>query len=144
MSITQVGATFDPTIRHHEPQNKITKIIESFQKDETKKIINYIANGCSSSVSLLTFLNGNFNFLSSIQEKLEPVSEALSKIAFGISHVIGAIDLWQKKNLLPFLGYASAVPTSLLSSGYNMWLAVGLPEGLINFAVITDQREIVD
>ncbi len=117
---------------------------EILTSDKTKKIINYAFNGSSSVVSLFTFLNGNFNFLSSIQEKLEPFSELLSKTAFSIAHVIGAVDLWQKKNVFPFLGYAVAVPTVLLSSGYNLWLAVGAAEGLINFAVITDQREVVD
>lgn len=121
--------------------NSLSEVLTS---DKTKKKINYIFNGSSSLISLFTFLNGNFNFLSSIQEKLEPFSEFLSKMAFSIAHVIGAVDLWQKKNLFPFLGYAAAVPTALLSSGYNLWLAVGAAEGLINFAVITDKREVVD
>ncbi len=122
-------------------ENTLSKVLKS---DKTKKIVNYTFNASSSLVSLFTFVNGNFNFLDSIQEKLEPFSEYLSKIAFSVAHVVGAIDLWQKKNLLPFLGYAAAVPTALLSSGYNLWLSVGAAEGLINFAVITDKREVVD
>ena len=124
--------------------NKNYSLNKILTSDKTKKNINYVFNGSSSLISLFTFLNGNFNFLDSIQEKLEPFSEWFSKIAFSIAHVIGAIDLWQKKNLFPFLGYAAAVPTALLSSGYNLWLAVGAAEGLINFAVITDKREVVD
>ena len=117
---------------------------EILTSDKTKRIINTSANGTASLFSLLTFLNGNFNLLDSIQEKLEPFSEALSKIAFSTVHTIGALALWQKKNIFPFLGYAMAPVIALFSSGYNLWVSTGLSGGLINFAVITDQREVVD
>src|SRR3989338_4937250 len=80
--------------------NSLNEILTSYK---TKKNINYAVNGSASLCSLFTFLNGNFNFLDSLQEKLEPLSEALVKIAFSTIHVIGAVDLWQKKNvfLLP-------------------------------------------
>ncbi|MBI3590629.1 MAG: hypothetical protein HY094_04535 [Candidatus Melainabacteria bacterium] len=149
MSLALAGASksliggVSSSAKHITSGNK-GKILEVFKNDDTKKVINYCANGFSSLVSLITFLNGNFDIANSIQEKLESISEKLSKAAFSVAHVIGAIDLWQKKNFLPFLGYAIASPIALLSTGYNMWVAVGFAEGLINFAVITDQREIVD
>src|SRR3989338_2815984 len=121
--------------------NSLNEILTSYK---TKKNINYAVNGSASLCSLFTFLNGNFNFLDSLQEKLEPLSEALVKIAFSTIHVIGAVDLWQKKNVFPFIGYLMAPVIALFSSGYDLWVSTGLCGGLINFAIITDQREIVD
>lgn len=121
--------------------NSLNEIFTSYR---TKKNINYAVNGSASLCSLFTFLNGNFNFLDSLQEKLEPLSEALVKIAFSTVHVIGAIDLWQKKNIFPFVGYLMAPVIALISSGYDLWVATGLCGGLINFAIITDRREVVD
>lgn len=109
-----------------------------------KRAINYAVNGTASLCSLFTFLNGNFNFFDGIQEKLEPLSEVLSKVAFSTVHIIGAVDLWQKKNIFPFLGYAAAPIIAMFNSGYDLWVSTGLVTGLINFAVITDQREVVD
>lgn len=117
---------------------------EVLTNNKAKKIINYSVNGSASLLNLITFLNGNFNLSNSLQEKLEPLSEALSKIAFSTVHVVGAIDLWQKKNIFPFLGYAMAPIIAMFNSGYDLWVSTGLAGGLINFAVITDQREVVD
>lgn len=129
---------------HSYKQEQKAEEANSFKKLNTKQTINSFINGASSVVSLFTFLSGNFNFLPLFQEKLESFSETVTKIAFSIVHLIGTIDLWQKKNFFPFLGYAMAAPIAMLSSGYNLWVATGLSGGLINFAVITDQREVVD
>lgn len=123
--------------------NKL-RFIEILTGSKTKKIVNYISNGSASALSLLTFLSGNFHLFNSFQEKLERFSESLSKIAYGIVHCVGAIDLWQKKNIFPFIGYALAVPSALFSSGYNLVLSTGFASGLINFIIVVDQREIVD
>ncbi len=119
-------------------------LIETLKSDKTKRALNYVFNGGSTALSLFTFLNGNFNFINSIQEKLEKASEIFARTAFAKVSMIGAIDLWQKKNPLALLGYALSVPTAILSNGYNLWLASGITNGLCNFIVITDQREIVD
>ncbi len=124
-------------------KNKIS-IFEFLKNDKIKEKINYIANGSSSVSNLLTFLNGNFHFLDSAQEKLETASEFLTKFAYAKISALGAMDLWGKKNLFPFLGYALSVPIGLFSSGYNLWVSNGITSGLINFLIIMDQREIVD
>ncbi|KAF0193499.1 MAG: hypothetical protein FD167_5957, partial [bacterium] len=61
-----------------------------------------------------------------------------------VSSTAGAIDLWGKKNPFPFIGFASGIPLTLLSTSYNLYLAYGIPYGLGNFSIITDQREVVD
>lgn len=133
-----------PKVLQKKGQNQKHSVIDLIKNKRTKEIINYVSNGTSSAFSLFAFLNGNFNFISNIQEKLEPLSEWLSKVAFSIVSLSGSVDFWQKKNILPFIGYLIATPTAALSSGYNFWLSLGLSSGLSNFIVITDQREIVD
>ena len=124
-------------------ENKKT-IFELLKSDKVKEKINYITNGSASAFNLLTFLNGNFHFFDSIHEKLEVASELLARFAFSKISALGAMDLWGKKNLLPFLGYVLSVPIGLFSSGYNLWLSSGIASGLINFLIIMDQREVVD
>ncbi len=143
------------SINEHQPGDLISfvknppdetkqSLLEIIKSDKTKKIINYAFNGSSTTFSLLTFLNGNFHFFDSIQERLEKFSEILAKVAFSKVSLIGAIDLWEKKNPFPFFGYALSVPLAFISSGYNLWLTSGIASGFCNFIVITDQREVVD
>lgn len=134
----------NPNVLHKQGQIQKHSLIDLIKNKRTKEIINYVSNGTSSACSLFAFLNGNFNFINNIQEKLEPLSEWLSKVAFSIVSLSGSVDFWQKKNILPLIGYLIAAPTAALSSGYNFWLSLGLSSGLSNFIVITDQREIVD
>ena len=118
--------------------------LELIQNKKAKRTVNYIANGGSFTLNFFTFLNGNFHFLDSIQDGLEKSGEAFTKVAYSIVSLIGAIDIFEKKNPLPFIGFSAGVPLSLLSTSYNLWLANGIPYGLGNFIIITDQREVVD
>lgn len=119
-------------------------IHDAIVNDKIKKYLNYAFNGSAAVVCLAAFVNGNLEIYEPIQENLELVSMFLAKSAFCAAHVIGAVDLWQKKNLIPFLGYASAVPISLLTSGYQLLLFTGISAGFINFIVVIDQRELTD
>ena len=142
-AIEHQSARFNPPIKITPPDNK-QSFIETIKSDNTKQTVNYVFNGSSAALSLLTFLNGNFHFINSIQEKLEKFSEILAKIAFGTVSLMGAIDTGQKKNPFAFLGYLLSVPLATISSGYNLWLTSGIANGLCNFIVITDQREVLD
>ena len=124
-------------------ENKRT-LLKILTSDKAKNIINITVNGSAVLLSLATFANGNLHFYDPIQTDLEGASELLSKIAFSSAHLIGAVSLFEKKNFFPFLGYASAVPIALLSSGYNLLLATGISAGLINLVVVIDQREVTD
>lgn len=128
--------------KNNKSSNKENKF--PLKKLNPKEVINYTFNGASSAFSLLTFILSNTGKLGNFQEKLENISEILSKVAFSIISLVGSVDFWQKKNLIPFLGYTLAVPTAILSSGYDFWLSLGISSGLSNFIVIIDQREIVD
>ena len=123
---------------------KNTTLIETITSSKTKKFLNYFANGSSSVSSLITFLNGNFKWFDSIQEKLESLSEVVSKTALTTIGFVGSVDLWQKKNPVTFLGYALLVPISLLSKGYDSWVARGFSYGACNAVVVIDRREVVD
>ncbi|MBI3308647.1 MAG: hypothetical protein HYZ79_04675 [Candidatus Melainabacteria bacterium] len=112
--------------------------------DKTKKILNYACNGSASAFGFFTFISANFHLLDPIQEHLDFISEKLERLGNGLSGIIGAIDLWQKKNFLPFIGYTSMVPISALISGYDNWLARGISIGLNSFIFIIDRREVVD
>lgn len=119
-------------------------IKEIIFRDDTKAILNYACNGAASLFGFLTFLSANFHLFDSIQDKLDYFSERLERLGNGLSGAIGAIDLWQKKNLLPFLGYTSMIPVSAFIDGYNNWLARGISIGLNSFVFIIDRREVVD
>ena len=134
---------FIPFVKNLSCEKK-PSLLEFIKRDKTKEVINYAFNGSSIAASLFTFLNGNFHFLDSIQEKLEKFSEILARITFAQISAIVAIDLWEKKNPLSLLGYILSIPIAILSNGYNLWLASGITNGLCNFIVITDQREHVD
>lgn len=110
----------------------------------TKKAINNWANWGTASINALTFLSGNFNILDSFQEILEKSCEVLTKIAYSVTSLACASDLWKKKNPISFLGMASTTLFTILSNHYNLWLAYGISYGLGNFVIITDQREIVN
>lgn len=129
----------------HSPNKSLFKsFMEALKKDKTKIILNNYSNGSSSLFSLLTFLNGNLNLFSTTQDTLETLSDSFSKLAVSTIGAIGAVDLWQKKNLFSFLGYASLIPISLISNSFNQWVARGFSSGLCGFVLMIDQREIVD
>ena len=110
----------------------------------TKKVLNLGLNGGSSLLSLFSFINSNFHIFDFAKEKLERASEILSKIAIGKTGFLSAADLWQKKNLIPCIGFALEVPIAIFSSGYNLWVSRGISNALAEFALIIDQREVVD
>lgn len=109
-----------------------------------KEVIAYTANGSSSIINLLTFILGNFNPGNIFQEVFEKLSDAVSKLALTITGFVGTKDLWDKKNILPFFGYVTLIPITLLSTNYNTWVARGFSYGLCNFAVIIDRRNVLD
>ena len=122
-------------------QNRFTEIIQS---KKVKQAANNWSNWGSAGLNLLTFSNANFHFLDQFQEAIEKLSEVATKATYLISGIAGSIDLWGKKNPLSFTGFASGIPLTLLSTNYNLYLAYGIPYGLGNFAIIADQREVVD
>lgn len=127
------------------PPNKLKTIKDTICADKTKAMLNYACNGSASLFGFLTFLSANLHLVSdTIQEKMDFVSEKLERLGNGLSGIIGGIDLAQKKNFFPFLGYISMVPISAFIGGYNNWLARGISIGLNSFAFIIDRREVVD
>ena len=126
-------------------KRKILKsIIKALKNDKAKKFVNYTINGSAVMLGLITFANGNLHIYDPIQGNLEVTSEMLSKIAIGTIHALGTIDLYQKKNFFPCIGYAMVVPITALVSGYNLILSTGIGGALINMIVVIDQREVVD
>ena len=117
---------------------------ETLTSRKTKDLVNYVVNGSAAASGLLAFVNGNFSLSDSLHRFLEPLSEGLIRAGTATSGLLGAIDLWQKKNLFSFLGYSLMVPLGSLVKGYNLWLARGVSSGLTNFVLITDRRELVD
>ena len=111
---------------------------------KTKTILNYAANGSAAAFAFFTFLSANLNLFEKGQEYLDVISDKLERFGNACSGLIGGLDLWQKKNLLPFVGYISMVPISIFINGYNNWLARGLSIGLNSYAFIIDRREVVD
>lgn len=131
-------------VRRDLPEQKKPSVKDLIFDDRTKAILNYACNGSASLFAFFTFLSANLHLFDSFQEHLDFLSEKLERLGNGLSGVIGAIDLWQKKNLLPFLGYVSMVPISAFISGYYNWLARGVSIGLNSFIFIVDRREVVD
>lgn len=131
-------------LAHKSLKEKGKNIKEIICSPKTKAIVNYTANGTASAFAFLTFLSANLNLFDSFQEKLDYASEKLERFGNAVSGVIGAVDLGQKRNLLPFLGYISMIPISTFINGYNNWLARGISIGLNSFAFIVDRREVVD
>lgn len=109
-----------------------------------KKVINGVFNGSSAALNFAAFLNAQFGLYDFAQEYLEKSAELLTKAAYNSIGIIGSIDVWEKKNLIPFLGFAMGIPLTVLSSGYDVWLMNGIPYGFGNFIIVTDQRELVD
>lgn len=125
-------------------KNRPRTFTEFIYDPKIKHTLNRTVNGTASAFAFLTFVNGNLHLVESIQEYLEPFSEKLERLGNALSGVIGGIDLWQKKNFPPFLGYTSMVPISLLFDSYNNWLLRGFSIGFNGFAFIIDRREVVD
>lgn len=131
-------------LAHKSLKEKAKSIKEIACSPKTKAIVNYAANGTAAAFAFLTFLSANLNLFDSSQEKLDWASEKLERFGNAVSGLIGAIDLGQKKNLLPCLGYASMVPISTFIDGFNNWLARGVSIALNFYAFIIDRREVVD
>jgi len=142
--VSQYSVSKSPIVVQKDVQTKLESFFEIIKDTKTKRVLNYLGNGLSSASSLFTFLNGNLNWFDSIQEKLESLSETLSKFALTTIGCIGTIDLWQKKNPFSCLGYALLIPISLLTKGYDSWVARGFSYGACNAVVIIDRREVMD
>ena len=121
-----------------------SKVREFVNDYGTKKVLNYAGNGGASAINLLTWINTNWTFNESAKEWLENLSEKWTKVATGTQGLIGAIDLWEKKNAIPLIGNILEIPIAIFSSGHNLWLFRGLSQGLGQFLRIIDQREIVN
>ncbi len=126
---------------YKKPEVQILNVLKS---KKIKQAVNNGSNWGAAALNISTFINANFHFFDSLQDILEKSSEIFTKITYNISSIAGTIDLWEKKNPIPFVGFASGIPLTLMSSNYNLFLAYGIPYGLGNFAIITDQREVVD
>ncbi len=133
-----------PVVKLPSVKTQNNKFIEIIQDKKVKQAANNWSNWGSAGLNFLTFANANFHFSDQLQGAIEKVSELVTKATYLIGGVAGSIDLWGKKNPLSFAGFASGIPLTLLSTNYNLYLAYGIPYGLGNFAIITDQREIVD
>ncbi len=143
-AVEQQSLTASTQERNSFHKKPATPILEILKSKKVKQAINNGANWGAAACNILTFANGNFNFLGSVQDVLEKASEIFTKLTYNITSLAGTIDLWEKKNLIPFAGFASGVPLTMMNSHYNLFLAYGIPYGLGNFAIITDQREVVD
>ncbi len=117
---------------------------EFLSTPKTKDKLNYLVNGGASLASTLTFLNGNLKLSEPLQKLLEPLSEYWLRAGTMVSGLLGAVDTWQKKNALSFIGYSLMMPIGFLLTGYDQWLARGVSSGLTNFVLITDRREVTD
>ena len=129
----------------HAPHKNLrlnNRVIEFINDDRTKKTVNILGNGVASALNLITFINTNWRFMDADHEFLKKASEIWTKVATGSQGLIGTIDLWNKKNIIPLLGNALEVPIAVLSSGYNLWLFRGVSQGLGQFLRAIDQREI--
>lgn len=144
LAISKHKPTVLPPVIESCPVKSKNKFIETIQSKKVKQAINNWSNWGSAGLNVLTFTNANFHVLDQFQDLFEKLSELATKAAYAISSVAGTVDLWGKKNPLSFAGFASGIPLTLLSTNYNLYLAYGIPYGLGNFVIITDQREIVD
>ncbi|MBI2995465.1 MAG: hypothetical protein HYY52_01980 [Candidatus Melainabacteria bacterium] len=131
--------------RRYLPWNNFGNIQRNARSflDNNKTTINYIGNGGASLINLITFINSNWTFLESLQDWLEKISGIWTKFATGTQGLVGGIDLWEKKNLVPFFGNILEIPIAIFSSGFNLWLFRGISQGLGQFFRIIDQRERV-
>lgn len=120
--------------------NNGTKKVD--QSQLIKEVINVFANGGAAVSNLVTFANGNKEFLSIPQESLENFSGVLSKVATGVQGVILGIDAYTKRNLIPLLGYIAEIPISIFSSDFDFWVCRGLSQGLGQFQGILDRRRL--
>lgn len=143
--------------RHNALSKDIIQRINLLEQDEEikneqqgvlscgqREIINYFANAGASILNFVTFLNGNFHFFETLQEKLEVISNFYTKCATSIQGIIGAEDCWQKKNAVPLIGNALELPVAIFSEGYNLWLFRGISQGIGQFLGIIDRRAVVD
>lgn len=142
-SVTMLGQRNGTTVPWKELP-WVNKVRQFVNDDETKKFINYAGNGGAAVTNLLTFINTNWTFTEPAKEWLENLSEKWTKVATGTQGLIGAIDLWKKKNTIPLIGNILEIPISIFSSGRNLWLFRGVSQGLGQFLRVIDQRELID
>ena len=114
-------------IQKNETVDKQTEPIIS---DKAKIAINLTCNGIAAASNALTFLNGNFHFTDSIQDKMEPLSAFLSKCATVSQGLINATIAFEKKNVVALLGGLIELPIALFISGFNLYLARGISAGM--------------
>ena len=109
--------------------------------DKVKTRINIGFNGIAAVSNLITFLNGNFFHIEALQEIMEKLSGAITKLATGIQGVVNASIAFEKKNIVALIGGAAELPIALLTSGYNLYLARGVSAGLNHFDSIISRTK---
>ncbi len=118
-----------------ETNPKQDHIPSSFHKahdylKENKKKINNWTHISSAAVNIFTFLNGNFRFLNIEDEIQERIGNFFARCTTAVRGLTGAIDCLGKNNLIPFIGNVLEIPTAVFASGYNLWLARGIPQSI--------------
>ena len=131
--------TADSVINGGSPQNAfrptaaVRESTEPLISEKMKLFINCSTNGAAATFNLISFLNGNFHFLDTIQEKLEQASELFSKLATASQGFVNSTIAYEKKNLIACIGGALEIPIGLFISGFNSFLARGVSAGLNHF-----------
>ena len=129
----------------HTPSVPTWNRVKTFvNKKETKTTINLIGNGGAAISNFLTFGSQVTGMFEDKEDLLERVSEVWTKFATGSQGLIGALDLYQKQNAIPFIGNLLEIPIAIFSSGKNLWLFRGVSQGLGQFLRAIDQREVLE
>ena len=135
------SAQTEQNIETTETPNNPLKVVHKFIS-ENKTEINTTANVFGALTNLFAFLEGNFHLFNMDTDKLETISTFFAKCATSARGITGAIDCFNKNNLIPLLGFAGEVPVAIFASGFNLWLARGIPQGINQFQGILKRRGI--
>lgn len=133
--VGQVHTGKAPIFRPPVEANQDSQEFSSFHvaHDHLKKYkseINKWAHISSAAVNTFTFLNGNFNFLNIENETQEKIGNFFARCTTAVRGLTGAVDCLGKNNLIPFIGNVLEIPTAVFASGYNLWLARGIPQSI--------------
>lgn len=125
-------------------ENSILKKSADFiyHPDNHKITINNIGNLIGAIPNLFGALNsitGLFNISDETSEKWFGNFSKISTVTRGIT---GAVDCFNKRNLIPLVGSLIELPVAFLSSGYNLWLARGIPQSIRQIQAVIKRREM--
>lgn len=87
----------------------------------------------------LNSITGLFNISEEASEKWFGNFSKLSTVTRGIT---GTIDCFNKRNLIPLVGSLIELPVAFLSSGYNLWLARGIPQSIRQIQAVIKRRQM--